>query len=194
MISINSEIEIVSRLTWGSHFCYFYNNKYELLDLLVPYFQIGLENNEFCLWVTSEDLNPKFAKSALKEAIIDFDDYLKKGQIEILPYSKWYLKNNEFNFKKVIEKALVYLDRAITNGYNGLRATGDIRWIKKKDLDRIIEYEIHVNNIIKNYKTIIICTYPISRFSKLELLEIAGSHQFVLTKRDGNYKLIGNIS
>ena len=194
MISINNEIEIVSRLTWGSHFCYFYNNKYELLDLLVPYFQVGLKNNEFCVWITSEDLSHDFAKNALKEAIIDFDDYLKKGQIEILPYSKWYLKNNEFNFEKVIEKGLNYLDRAITNGYSGLRATGDIRWIKKKDLDRIIEYEIHVNNIIKNYKIISICTYPISRFSKIELLEIAGSHQFVLTKSHGNYKLIGNVS
>ena len=193
MISTNSEIEFAKGLTWGSHLCFFYNNKYELLNLIVPYFQVGLENNEFCLWVTSEDLNPEFAESALREAIIDFDDYLKKGQIKILPYTKWYLEKKIFNCDKVIEKGLYYLDQAVTNGYSGLRATGDVRWIKKKNLDCLIDYEIQVSNVIGEYKIITVCSYPISKFSKLELLDIANSHQFVLAKDDGKYKIIENV-
>jgi len=187
-----SEIEIVKKLIWGTHFCYFYNNKYELVNLLVPYFQVGLNNNEFCIWVTSEDLSPEFAKNALREAITDFDDYLEKGQIKILPHTKWYLKKDVLNLEKVIEKGIYYLNQAITKGYSGLRVTGDIRWIDKSDLERFINYEIHVSNIIGDYKMIAICTYPITRFNKLELLDIANSHQFILTKSGGSYKIIEN--
>ncbi|MFW9898097.1 MAG: MEDS domain-containing protein [Candidatus Thorarchaeota archaeon] len=188
-----SESEIVKKLIWGSHFCYFYNNKYELVNFLVHYFKAGLENNEFCIWVISEDLTPDFAINALREAVIDFDDYLKKGQIKILPYTKWYLKEKVFTLEKVIERATYYLNHALTNGYSGLRATGDIRWLDKNDLERFIDYEIHVNNIIGDYKMKASCTYPISRFNKFELLDIANSHQFVLTKSNGSYKIIENI-
>jgi DcmR-like sensory protein len=36
---------------WGTHFCFFYETKRDLLDILVPYFKAGLDNNEFCLLV-----------------------------------------------------------------------------------------------------------------------------------------------
>ncbi|MFX1275918.1 MAG: MEDS domain-containing protein [Promethearchaeota archaeon] len=196
MISNNttySEIEIVKKLIWGTHFCYFYHNKYELLNLLVPYFQVGLKNNEFCIWITSEDLSPEFAKDALREAVTDFDDCLEKGQIKIIPYTKWYLKKDVLNLEKVIEKGTYYLNQAITKGYNGLRVTGDIRWIDKRDLERFIDYEIHISNIIGDYRMIAICSYPITRFNKFELLDIANSHQFVLAKSGGSYKIIENI-
>ncbi|MFX0186185.1 MAG: MEDS domain-containing protein [Candidatus Hodarchaeota archaeon] len=188
-----SESEIVKKLTLGSHFCYFYNNKYELVNFLIPYFKTGLENNEFCIWIISEDLTPDFAMNALREAVIDFDHYLEKGQMKILPYTKWYLKREVFNLEKVIEKATYYLNHALTNGYSGLRVTGDIRWLDKNDLDRFIDYEIYVNNSIGDYKMIAICTYPISKFNKFELLDIAKSHQFVLTKSNGSYKIIEYI-
>ena len=46
-------ISVVGDMPWGTHFCYFYETKQDLLDILVPYFKVGLENNEFCLWVIS---------------------------------------------------------------------------------------------------------------------------------------------
>ncbi|MFX1259381.1 MAG: MEDS domain-containing protein [Promethearchaeota archaeon] len=191
--TINKESDIISYLTWGSHLCYFYNTKYDLLNLLVPYFQIGLENNEFCLWVTSEDLKPEFVKKALREAIPDFDNYLKKGQIKILPHTKWYLKNNDFNLEKVLKDGMSYFNHAINNGYSGLRITGDARWIKKTDLDGFIDYETYVNTIIEDYKIIAICTYPIRKFNKFELIDIASSHQLLVIIENGKYKIIENV-
>ena len=46
-------ISVVGDMPWGTHFCYFYETKQDLLDILVPYFKVGLENNEFSLWVIS---------------------------------------------------------------------------------------------------------------------------------------------
>ncbi len=83
-----SGIEILGEIPWGTHFCLFYQNEQDLLDVLVPYFKEGLKNNEYCMWVTSEPLNEIDAEIAIREAIPDFDRYLKKNQIEIIPYSK----------------------------------------------------------------------------------------------------------
>jgi hypothetical protein len=75
----NSGIALIGDVPWGTHFCQFYQTKKDLLDMLVPYFKAGLENNEFCMWITSEPLNVEDAKKAMKKAVPGFDEYVQKG-------------------------------------------------------------------------------------------------------------------
>ncbi|HII00498.1 TPA: hypothetical protein HA351_02200 [Methanosarcinaceae archaeon] len=82
-----SGIDIIGDFAWGTHFCQFYQTREDLIDILVPYFKAGLENNEFCMWVTSQPLEVEDAKEALKKAVSDFDFYLEIGQIEIIPFT-----------------------------------------------------------------------------------------------------------
>jgi hypothetical protein len=49
-------------------FCQFYQNQKDLTDILVPYFKAGLENNEFCMWITAQPLDVPEAKKAMTEA------------------------------------------------------------------------------------------------------------------------------
>ena len=58
-------IHIIGDVPWGTHFCQFYQDKQDLIDILVPYFKAGLENNEFCMWITSEPLRAQEAQAAL---------------------------------------------------------------------------------------------------------------------------------
>ena len=51
-----SGIAVIGDVTWGAHFCQFYQTKQDLIDTLVPYFKAGLENNEFCMWITADYL------------------------------------------------------------------------------------------------------------------------------------------
>jgi len=44
-----SGIDILGDVPWGTHLCQFYHTKEDLIDILVPYFKAGLENNEFCM-------------------------------------------------------------------------------------------------------------------------------------------------
>ena len=64
----NSGIDIIGDVPWGTHFCQFYQTKEDLVDILVPYFKTGLENNEFCLWVTSQPLEVEEAKETLRKS------------------------------------------------------------------------------------------------------------------------------
>jgi hypothetical protein len=47
-----SALSVVGDVTWGSHFCQFYETKEDLLDILVPYFRAGLEKS---LWKSFSD-------------------------------------------------------------------------------------------------------------------------------------------
>ncbi|MHB8101140.1 MAG: MEDS domain-containing protein [Methanosarcina sp.] len=68
----NSGIDIVGDVPWGTHFCQLYQTKEDLMDILLPYFKAGLENNEFCVWVTSESLDAEEAKDDLRRTVPDF--------------------------------------------------------------------------------------------------------------------------
>ena len=84
-------------MPWGTHFCQFYATGQDLVETLVPYFRAGLEANEYCMWVTSAPLQVEEARMRMRLAMPDLDDYLDKGQIEILDYSQWYIRNGSFD-------------------------------------------------------------------------------------------------
>jgi len=99
----NSGIDVIGGVPWGTHFCQFYKTKKDLIDILVPYFKAGLESNEFCMWVTSEPLMVAEAEEAIRKAVNDFDEYLRQGQIEIIPYNEWYLLGGTFDDDRVLK-------------------------------------------------------------------------------------------
>ena len=95
-----SGIEWLGDMSWGTHFCLFYETEQDLLETLALYFNIGLENNEFILWIASET-NSEKARSTLKRAIPSADQYLEAGNIEILSYQQWYFEDDVFDSTKV---------------------------------------------------------------------------------------------
>lgn len=185
-----SGIDIVGDVPWGTHFCQFYRAKEDLKDILIPYFKAGLENNEFCFWVTSEPLEAKEAKEALRRAVPDLDFYLERGQIEILPETSFYLLNGAFDASKALNTGIEKFNRAIENGYNGLRSSGNLSWLKKMDLHSLIDYEEKVDSTIGSYRIIALCTYSLETFGATEIIDFAVNHQFALIKREGKWEQI----
>jgi PAS domain S-box-containing protein len=185
-----SGIDIIGNVPWGTHFCQFYQTKEDLIDVLVPYFKAGLENNEFCMWVTSQPLEAEEAKEALRRAVPDVDIYLEKGQMEIIPDANFYLNGGIFDPEIVLNGGIEKLKHAIANGYDGLRLTGDTFWLEKKDWNTFVDYEEEVDRVIGNYQMIAICTYCLERCNVIEIIDVVTNHQFTLIKREGRWEQI----
>ena len=181
---INSGIKIIGNTLWGTHFCLFYQTKEDLIDILVPYFKAGLENNEYCMWITSEPLNEKEAEKAIRVAMPNFDEYLLRNQIEIIPYTEWYIKNNEFDSDRVLNGWMDKCNSAHENGFNGLRLTGNTFWLEEKDWNDFRDYEEEINNVIGNSQMVAICTYSLEKCGPIELLDVIQNHQFALIRRE----------
>jgi PAS domain S-box-containing protein len=183
-------IDIVGDVPWGTHLVQFYQTKKDLMDILGPYFKAGLENNEFCLWVTSKSLSEKEAGKAMRKTVSDFDQYLDSGQMEIVPYTKWYVKNGKFNSKRVLNGWNEKMNQARDKGLCGLRVAGDTGWLEKKDRRKFIDYEIEFNRTISQYPCIAICTYPLGHWEASEILDLIGNHKSALIKRRGKWEFI----
>lgn len=180
-------IKILGKAPWGTHVCLFYENNEDLLDILVPYFKEGLENNEYCMWITSKPLTKKDAEIAAMKAIPDFKNYLKKEQIEIIPHDEWYLKENKFDLNRVLNDWIEKLDYALSKGYDGLRVTGNTAWLEKRDWKSFTDYEEEINSIISDYRMIAICTYSLEKCRPYEILDVIQNHQSALIRREGNW-------
>jgi hypothetical protein len=76
-----SGIDIIGEIPWGTHFSQFYQTKEDLIDVLVPFFKAGLENNELCIWISSKSNEVEEAKKDLIKVFPDIDYYLETGQI-----------------------------------------------------------------------------------------------------------------
>ncbi len=187
-----SGIDIIGDIPWGTHFCQFYQTKEDLMDILVPYFKAGLENNEFCIWITSKPLEVGEAKEALRRAVPYFDVYLDKRQIEIIPYTCGYMNDGVFDSERVIKGWGGKLNQALENGYDGLRATGDTCWLEKEDWSDFVNYEKKIDSVIYKHQMIALCPYHLDMCSPTEIIEIASNHQFSLIKRAGKWERIEN--
>ncbi|OGX18262.1 MAG: hypothetical protein A3K83_06115 [Omnitrophica WOR_2 bacterium RBG_13_44_8b] len=186
-------IGVVGDVHWGTHFCQFYQTKQDLIDILVPYFKAGLKNNEFCMWVTSEPLGVEEAKKAMAKAVPDLKKYLRKGQIEIIPHTDWYLKGGSFNSRRVLNSWVNKLNRAQAKGYAGLRLTGNTFWLEKKNWGEFTDYEEEINSVIGEYKMIAVCTYSLDKCGSLEVIDVVRNHQFALIKRAGKWEIIQSL-
>ena len=182
-------IDVIGDVPWGTHLCQFYWAKKDLIDILVPYFKAGLKNNEFCIWVTSEPLGEKGAKEVMGKAMPDFNRYLR-GQIEIVSYAEWYLKDGGFNPQRVLNAWTDKLNQALAKDYDGIRVTGNIAWLEKRGWRNFAEYEAEANSVIGKSRMITICTYPLDKCEAFEILDVARNHQFALIKHRGEWELI----
>jgi len=182
-------VDVLGEMPWGTHVCLFYRTKEDLIEILVSYFKAGLENNEFCMWVTSEPLSKREAEKVLRKAVPDFDEYLKRGQIEIVPHAEWYLKEGTFDLQRVLKAWIDKLNQALTKGYAGIRVTGNTAWLEKRVRRDFIDYESKVNDTIGRYRMIAICSYCIDKCETSDIVDVANNHQFALIRREGKWEL-----
>jgi PAS domain S-box-containing protein len=188
-----SGIGIVGDVPWGTHICQFFKTKEDLIDILVPYFKEGLENNEFCLWVASQPLEVEDAIEALRRVIPNFNVYLEKGQIEIISYTDWFLTKSAFDSKKVSIGCAEKLTYALQKGYEGFRLCGNNSWLDKENWDSFIRFKEQMDTVIGNCQIIALCTYSLDNHNVDEIIYLGVNHQFTLVKSKDNWKLIGSF-
>ncbi|RJQ14694.1 MAG: PAS domain S-box protein [Nitrospiraceae bacterium] len=195
-----SGISLIGDLPWGTHFCQFYQTKQDLLDILVPYFRAGLENNEFCVWVTSEPLSVEDAKRALKKAVPHFEKYAKKGQMQLVPSTRCHNTKGQGPSGKSIRSEiraeldsegqrnsaiLTMLDKAVLGGFEGLRLACSA--FPAKEGGKVFACGA---DAIVGHNALAVFAYPRDRFDAISLMEVVKDHRFALVRNAGRWEVI----
>jgi signal transduction histidine kinase len=160
MECVPSGLPQLGDLPRGSHVCHFFESGQDLADTLVPYFKLGLERNEQCLWVTAEPFEASAAWAALNGVVPDLDRRIEHGQIAIL------------GRRETLDTPL---DRLRCCGDGGLRFAGNL---------------VGLDSTIPDRPIIALDSYCISGMAAGEVLDLMARHDVTLARRDGEWQVI----
>jgi PAS domain S-box-containing protein len=182
-----SGIDGLGDMSWGTHFCLFYETKEDLLDFFIPFLKSGLEHQEFCLCVASEPLIAEEAERAMRQAIPEFERYVAEGQLEITPYRDWYLKEGHFDEQRVLQGWIDKLDQVLAKGFSGVRFAANFL-LEKTDWESFVRFEAKLEKTLHDLRIRGLCAYNLNRYSAANMLDVIRDHQFTLARRDGSWE------
>ena len=183
-------ISVMGEIPQGTHFCYFYETKQDLLDASVPFFQAGLENREFCLWIVYTPITEADALRALRESIPSLDGHLAEGRIEIFvhpePLFDGDIPEPSASVRYLDEK----LGEALRRGYAGMRVARSPACLQKVNTESFREFERELGRSIADRRMIALCLFPLAESSAVEIVDAARTHQFVVARREGDWEIM----
>ena len=183
-------IELIGSAPWGTHFCQFYRTKEDLLDILLPYFEAGLRNNEACMWVTCDPLTSEEARDRLIARLPGARACLESGQMEIVPHDRWYVIDGRFDLERVLNGWVEKLQAGAARGHEGLRVSGNTAWLEDPDWASFADYEAAINSVIGQHRMMALCTYSLERCGASEIMDVIKNHEFALMKRLGQWEIV----
>lgn len=163
------------------HICGFFDSEEERYETILPYLKEGLENNEEILNILETTSHDDHCQR-LEEAGIAVKEKMATRQLKVLSADETYLRDGYFAADKMydlVEKALITSKK---DGYNSVRACGDMAWALRnvKGTDELIEYEARLNQLTPKHSCSLICMYDINRFSGRALADVLATHPYVI--------------
>lgn len=174
--------------------CHFYRERADLVAALVPFFIAGLRSQERCIWITAEPLDSAGARLELQKTGLDVDAAIRSGALTIQDYSEFYLKAREMKSSQVAELWLAEEERALEEGYEGLRITGNASFLTPETWPDFMDYEEVVHRAFHGRRIISLCSYHARRVSPAERLEVVRRHSCAIDQPDEGWQVTGSTS
>ena len=174
----------------GDHACHFFRTAEDLSEVLIPFFKVGLERRESCLWIAGNPYGVERAESEMRAALADFDQRAAAGQIEIVEQGEWHRKYGTLSIAETVQSWLSWKDAALASGYTGIRSGGDLSSLHERDLEAFLSYERAAGNAFKHQPIVALCCYCLAKSSGQCVLDVMQCHGFGLAKYGSRWKPI----
>lgn len=166
----------------GDHTSLIHNSDEELLAVMVPYLRDGLEGNQRVFYIAEPATVEPILAELYGEYGVRVQTYIDSGQLRILSSRDVYVKDGRFDPEVTIRILREETVRARADGYRGLRLTSDMGWALHgvAGAERLLEYEVRLNEFFPGSDACSICQYDTRRFSTEMLLEVLQAHPTVI--------------
>jgi hypothetical protein len=144
----------------GDHVCTLFSSAEEQLSAAIEYIQQGLDRNERCLYICGEQTPDEF-RAALERSGIDVAREEGRGALVLLTKETGHLKGGTFSASRMISMLKGAVEDALNDGFEGLRAAGDMTWLldEAPGSEEIAEYEALLNHFFGNNRALGLCQY-----------------------------------
>ncbi|WP_292590285.1 MULTISPECIES: MEDS domain-containing protein [unclassified Mesotoga] len=175
-------------MKFGSHNIALYNNSKAFRITLDSVLSEGLFNNAKILYLGAES---EF--TVLKKILLDressIDELLEAKSLELIETTQSYLKQGTFD----PDSSIMFLEKAVMDalkeGFEGLCVAGIGTPIFESGarLEKLLEYEASVNDLVEEFPIAAICLYDTARMDRKNVLEISRLHPYV--HRTGEFSM-----
>jgi hypothetical protein len=177
-------LESIDEIGPHDHLCLIYENHEEQMGAIAPFVKNGLKRNERCVYIADENSAEDVSEvlRAIDEDV--FGLAMREGSFSVLSQQETYFKGGYFSPEKMIGLLDEGVNEAISSGFTGLRATGEMTWMfgGNPGSDKMMEYEMKLNDYLPTHNICAICQYNRNRFSDELLLQVFQSHPKVIYK------------
>lgn len=180
----------VRDVPYGIHMCNFYRTREELAAALVPFFAAGLRAGERCIWITAEPLVAADAKAGLARAGFDVQSALVRGALAVRDHCEWYAEAGALKGNEVADLWLAEEERALAEGYSGLRITGNVTFLRPEDWALFMEYEGLIHRAFQGRRIVTLCTYWLAQCGATEVLDVMHRHSCTLDRPDHGWQIL----
>ncbi|MGD8370901.1 MAG: MEDS domain-containing protein [Syntrophobacterales bacterium] len=161
----------------GDHLCCLYETDGQHKALLTHFLRQGLERDEKVRYIADNHIEETIL-DYLSEDGFEVRPHLQSGQLGILRSDETYLRRGVFDPDEMINLLRAETIKALAQGYNALRVTGEMSWTLRglPGSERLIEYEAKLNHFFDNHRCLAICQYDVRLFPPELLLGVLATH------------------
>ena len=170
-------IKEITDLEAGDHLCCIYEDDEEHREVLTPFIKRGLEANQKVIYIVDAN-TADVILDYLREGNYPPEPYLDSEQLLILTQDQSYVKGGEFDPDAMIDLLKRETEKALNEGYEALRVTGEMTWALRghPGSERLMEYENKLNRFFPENQALGLCQYDRREFDPEILLGVLRTH------------------
>jgi hypothetical protein len=156
---MESRVAGLGALRPGDHICFPYEDEQDKWRTLVAFVRDGFVRHERCLYIgTPADQNALLG--ALEAAGVRAHREVERGALVLATQGETYLRTGRFDTDDMLDLIDSLIDRALADGYRGLRGTGEGSKPPPDELwPALLRYEIRVNERFGRRPFTAMCRY-----------------------------------
>jgi hypothetical protein len=169
------------RLGKSTHMCLIFDNDEQRKEIVSRYLAEGIQNNEQVRYLTDRTA-PEIIQTWLQDAGVEHQKARDNGSFLIAKAENAYCQSGCFDPQQIINNLMHHYSVAREAGRKGNRTCAEMSWSLKNvpGADRLLEYEVILNNIETDFPHTGMCQYDARLFDGATLYNILQVHPYMI--------------
>lgn len=167
----------------GDHCCVFYEDESAMTDLLVNFFEEGLQKNECCFWAQPPKMS-RAVLAGLRSRGFDIQREIERGALVPNTLDEVYGRSKaEFHPRQLMERLELFVGRAMELGFSGSRMAGEMQFAIHNGVEcnQLLDYERLVDESYPAKPVLGICQYNLRLFDADTLARVLDVHRLAMS-------------
>jgi hypothetical protein len=100
---------------------------------------------------------------------------------------EWYGDPAALKAEEIIARCIDEEERALADGFSGLRITGNTSFVPRETWGGLMEFEKKFHQRIRNRRIVACCSYHAHQCQPVDVLEVASRHDAALERPDQHW-------